>query len=273
MQNVFRYLNRIIKPVTVEDFNADVRSGPLPLVDMQDRFILYFSSKAGCTFAAKWFFEQQGLLDAAIKYDKWIHRYRIHVYYKMPSYRHDLKSVLSKRVKAIKLVRCPYQRAVSSYLHCVRNKKRHDELSPFLNRIIDNDNTFTFEEFVEFLSSIDIKTCNLHYRRQTWELETCKNLKFYRVIKLENSIEEFRNIEKELGLIETNLLRLSTSNHHIKKQGEISSYCGDVYFNSSIKSIQHYSDFYNESTMDKIAQIYDEDFRNYGYSKELALKH
>jgi len=271
MRRIKKFLNPIIKPLKVEDFYANVRSGAPPLVDSQNRFILFITAKAGCTFATKWFFEQQGLLDEALKYRKWIHAYRIQVYYKTPGYMQNLNTALSKRARKVKLVRCPFQRAVSSYLHCIRNKNRHGDISPFLGRSVDHINTFTFEEFVEFLSSIDISTCNPHYRKQTWEHEVSNRLKFYRVIKLEDSIEGFSNIEKELELEQTDLLQLSTSNHHIKKEEGKVGYCGNIYFTKDIKSIQHYSNFYNDSTMEKITQIYDDDFNHYDYSKNLTI--
>jgi len=273
MQRIIKLLNPIIKPLKVEDFYANVRSGAPPLVDSQDRFILFITAKAGCTFATKWFFEQQGLLDEALKYKKWIHAYRIQVYYKTPGYMQKLKRALSKRAKKIKLVRCPYQRAVSSYLHCIRNKNRHGDLSPFLGRSVDHINTFTFEEFVEFLYSIDITTCNPHYRKQVWEHEITNRLRFYRVIKLESSIEEFRNIEKEFNLMQTNLLQHSVSNHHIKKEEGKGGYCGNIHFTKETKSIQHYSNFYNDSTLKRIAHIYNDDFNHYGYSKYLNLNY
>ena len=109
MRRIFKSVNRIINPLTVEDIRANPRSGALPLIDSQNRFILYITPKAGCTFATKWFFEQQGILDEALRYNKWIHAYRIHVHYKKPEYWADLKRALSKRVSVIKLVRCPYQ--------------------------------------------------------------------------------------------------------------------------------------------------------------------
>ena len=71
--------------------------------------------------------------------------------------------------------------------------------------------------------------------------------------------------------MQTNLLQLSASTHHIEKEGQEGSYCGDVYFNDRTKSIQHYSNFYKDSTKSKVALIYDEDFSNYDYSRDLSL--
>jgi hypothetical protein len=236
-------------------------------VDPDSRFILFFTAKSGCTFAHRWFFEQIGKLDEALEYNKWIHRYRINKYHKDPEFKSILQTAWEKRAKNIKLVRCPFQRAVSSYLHCVRFKKLHGDISGFLDRPVDEDNTFSFEEFVKFLDSIDITKCNPHYRRQTSDLEINGRLLFYRVIKLENSIQAFSNLEKDLGLKQTDLLGLSASHHHINKGNVENSYCGDKYIKHMDKLINHYRDFYNDSTIKKITQIYAADFKSYNYSK------
>ena len=267
MFNTLNFLNRIINPLSISDFHSGVRSHALPLIDSQDRFVLFITAKAGCTFATKWFFEQQGILEEAIKYGKGVHKYRIEIYYKRPGYMGDLKRVLANRVKKIKLVRCPYQRAVSSYIHCIKKKKLQQEISQFLGRNFEKNNTFSFEEFVDFLSSIDINTCNPHYRRQTWEHEISERLKFYRIIKLENSIDEFRDLENVLGLKRTDLGDLSDSHHHIKKMGQNDSYCGNVNFDMKVNAIDHFRNFYNAHSSEMIARIYEVDFSTYNYSK------
>lgn len=127
----------------------------------------FFSAKVGSTFITKWFFEQTGKLDEAMKFSDWIHHYRIKVYYKSPQYKQDLKHALSKQVKMIKLVRCPFQRAVSAYFHCLRHEFFYKELSDFLGEAFNNDRVFIFEEFVTYLDTLDITKCNPHFRLQT----------------------------------------------------------------------------------------------------------
>ena len=93
----------------------------------------------------------------------------------------------------IKLVRCPYQRAVSSYFHSIKHEKIYKEISETFKKSVSKNHTFTFEEFVEFLSATDISKSNPHFRSQTWIHEINRRMKFYRVIKIEDSINEFRN--------------------------------------------------------------------------------
>ncbi len=56
--------------VTIDDFRTNVRFGGLPLVDPEFRFMLFFSAKVGSTFITKWFFEQTGKLDEAMKFSE-----------------------------------------------------------------------------------------------------------------------------------------------------------------------------------------------------------
>ena len=270
---MIRYLYSIRNyffPIPFQYLYPKVSSLALPLVDPESRYILFFTAKSGCTFAHKWFFEQVGKLDEALAYHGWIHRYRIVKYQKDPAYKPILKKAWENRAKNIKLVRDPFQRAVSSYLHCIRYERLHGDISVFLNRPIVEVNTFSFEEFIAFLESVDITKCNPHYRRQTSELEIQGRLLFSRVIKLENSIQGFTKLERDLGLKQTDLAHLSSSTHHINKESNTGDYCGDKFFHKSDKTINHYRDFYNDSTVKKIIQIYDVDFKAYRYSKNLG---
>lgn len=43
---------------------------------------------------------------------------------------------------------------------------------------------------------------------------------FYRIIKIENSIDEFKKLETDLSLKKTELLQHTVSKHHIEKNPE-----------------------------------------------------
>ncbi len=61
-------------------FGYDVLFLNQNLVSSDARLILGFSPKAGCSVAVKWFFYHQGLLDEALAYHRWVHRYRQDVF-------------------------------------------------------------------------------------------------------------------------------------------------------------------------------------------------
>lgn len=84
-------------------------------------------------------FFQLGLLNEALDYHHWVHNYRIDIYYKQKEYLANLNSVLSPDYLRIKLVRSPYQRAVSSYIHAIRTRYATEDLSRFLQRDVSDE--------------------------------------------------------------------------------------------------------------------------------------
>src|SRR5215813_12169016 len=90
------------------------------LIDRRHRLLLDWSAKAGCTLAIKMLFRYQGLVDEAEKVTDWVHNYRVRVYYA----RHGLathRDLIDPGLLKMKVVRDPYDRAVSSYVTAVRD--------------------------------------------------------------------------------------------------------------------------------------------------------
>lgn len=236
----------------------------LPLILPDKKICLFVNEKAGCTFATKWFFFQQGILDEALAYNEWIHRYRYDVYYKSDHYRSSFLSIFSNNFTRIKLVRSPYQRAVSSYIHAIRTKYANRELAEFLGRVIDIDNTFSFEEYLAYLEQTGVRKCNPHHRIQAEKTELSGTLKIDRLIRLEDSMPEFRRLEDEFGLLASDLTSLSQSIHH-RKRVDDEEFCGDRKFIQRERNFSQFQSFYNEKLKQKVANLYACDFKLYGY--------
>ena len=236
----------------------------LPLIYPDKKICLFVNEKSGCTFATKWLFFHLGILDEAMEYDNWIHKYRYDIYYKQDRYRLNFISIFSNKYTRMKLVRSPYQRAVSSYIHAIRTRYATQELSRFLDREVNDENTFTFEEFVAYLEKTGVRKCNPHHRAQAEKAELTGYLKIDRVVKLEGSIAEFRRIEDEYCLKPSDLDSLSKSAHHHNRI-ESNEYCGDRKFSKREKNFNQYQSFYNDELKDKIANLYASDFYQYNY--------
>ena len=236
----------------------------LPLIYPEKKIFLFVNEKAGCTFAIKWFFFQQGILEDALAYDEWIHKYRYDIYYKQDEYRLSFLAIRSNKHVRIKLVRSPYQRAVSSYIHAIKTNYANQELSEFLNREITPIKTFTFEEFVAFLEQTGVRKCNPHHRIQTEKAELNGALKIDRIIRLENAYPEFRRLENEFGLKASDLESFSQSLHH-RNRVDSNEYCGNKEYPKRERTFSQYQSFYNDALMKKIADIYACDFRQYNY--------
>lgn len=105
--NIFKKFEKILN-----------RSGLVILKDNKKKFILFLNPKAGCTVWTKMFFEHFGCLEEASSYSTWVHDYRAKVFKKR--YPISLIDILSPRYTKIKIVRNPYARVVSSYIHVMK---------------------------------------------------------------------------------------------------------------------------------------------------------
>lgn len=77
---------------------------------------ILWNAKAGCTFASKWLWFQEGLLDEALSYSPWPHEYRLQVYCRRPAYPERMGRIPELGSRALKFVRDPFDRTVSAYL-------------------------------------------------------------------------------------------------------------------------------------------------------------
>lgn len=239
-----------------------------PLVYPEKKLALFWNAKAGCTLGTKWFFFQQGLLEEAEDYDPWIHLYRARVYQQRPEYLAEIDRLPSSRYLIAKLVRSPFRRAVSSYLHAVTNRHIDKRLAACLGREIDPEQTLSYEEFVEFLSRTGVDTCDDHHRRQVTPKELSGEISLDKIIPLEDCAKGFRELETALGLPAADLPSLSRSGHH-RDYLDHGTYCGGIAYPMKTKVFGAYKDFYNDDTQEKIAEVYAEDFAAYGYDPEI----
>ena len=238
-----------------------------PLIFPEKKLCLFFTPKAGCTFATKWFFYQQGILDNALAYNPFVHDYRRDVYIKNKSYKNERKHIFSDDYTRIKLVRSPFQRAVSSYINAILSEYITKEISSFLERSLSRESRFSFEEFISFLEKIGVQNCNPHSRVQVLVEEQKNNLSFAHIVKLENSFTEFRHLEKILRLKTSDLATLSDSFHHNIKIPS-TSFNGDKVLGQINTGYYEYKSFYNDSLRERVAILYSSDFLQYGYNND-----
>lgn len=247
------------------------------LVDADQKIALFWSAKSGATFSVKWFFAQKGLLEEATAYRKFVHFYRDDVYRFSQEHQDALGHFLKNHHKyeTIKIVRHPLKRAVSSYIHAVKYDFAYDKMSHFLGRYVNSTNGFSFREFVNYLESLDIKTCNIHFQTQVHQLERRGEIIINHIVNLENSIERLSKLERNLGLRQTDLHILSRSIHHTKRT-EIKGFYGD-----QINTVDGFErknneviappakNFYDADLLSRVSKIYADDFEHYGYTSVL----
>jgi len=249
---------------------------PVPIFYPEKRLILLWNAKAGCTFAIKWMFSQMGLLQEAVKYHNWVHKYRRDIYY--ASKQHQIGIELFHKEPAsfntIKIVANPFKRAVRSYIQACIHEYEDAKLTEYLQREINPYNRFSFREFANYLTSIDVKRCNVHHKTQTSEAERKGYFNSIYIVKLEESMKEIPLLEKIFNLVKVDIQKLRNSPHHRPKY-QTSEFVGDTVMNEIFKvrkpTIPDYKQFYDTEIKAIIADVYKEDFKQYNYEDDFDL--
>lgn len=100
------------------------------------------------------------------------HRYRIEVMNQNVVYRRWRRACPMDETPFVRVIRDPYKRAVSSFHSAVTNQRIcRADISVFLGRELTQTDGFSFNEFLDFLESIDIAACDRHISQQFNALE------------------------------------------------------------------------------------------------------
>lgn len=221
------------------------------------RFIIDWTPKAACTIICKIFFDYMDELEEALKFNEWIHRSREKYYKKYGMVTRNL--LLQNNIIKIKFVRNPYSRAVSSYLHVMKNIRSFN----IFNR--EDMSFYTFLLNLEKQKYSSDTNYNDHYNLQMIDSE--KENTFHHIIKVENLEEEIKNLNKRYHI---NLNHNFTSNHHIIKNRIDINISSTKY--SQILKIPYYNNFYDEKTKNLVDKIYNDDIIRYNYTFEDFLQ-
>lgn len=150
--------------------NRLIKMSPRPLINPDARMIVIFSPKAACSNVAIWFFHHLGQGEKARKHDLWPHYYRSEVYYNSELYRDAVASDLTG-YRIVRVIRDPYDRAVSSYRHGLRTRLATRVIAPVMKELDLDKNGLSFDEFLTFLERSDLQSCNPHFRYQRHPIE------------------------------------------------------------------------------------------------------
>jgi hypothetical protein len=211
------------------------------------KLIVDWTPKCGCTSVWVMLMKNYGLLDEALKYFHFIHRYRQDIYYK--NHRVTAKKFFDDGYYKIKFVRNPYERAVSSYLHCCKTTSFKESFEKFLIMLK--------KKSWHKLTSREIQIITSHSRKQSKLTD-----KFmHEIIHIENA-----DLSKANHITGLNLSLTKHSSGHHNLYDSCTQYCGDkpyVYLKAN-----HYPDYhcyYSSKTLQRVEQIYSEDIIRYNY--------
>lgn len=231
--------------------------------------ILFWSHKSGCTSLTKWFFFQIGLLETALQHNAWIHSYR-EIFCSRDDYISRVSTEIAQNTKThYKLVRNPYERAVSSFVAFIGASLFISSLE-HLKPLLFNGG-ISFKQFLRAINEVgaSIYTIDPHFCQQyvEGEKEVVNNY-----IYLNNIEEEIRSLEKKYNLPHSPLEEFFSSVHHNprKKVKYPYSLANTLFtiesFNKIRSQFPSYDSFYDEETKQLVREIYKNDFQTYGYS-------
>ena len=223
------------------------------LILPKNKLLIDWKEKSGCTTIVKMVFKYLGILNEALKYDDWIHKYRMNVYYnnygKVNSF--NIQKGEFKDFSKIKFVRNPYSRAVSSYLHVMNNLTSYEKYN------------FRDISFHNFLIKIkDIKNPNVHWQKQSRRIEKFNKNFFDKIIKIENIEDEINDINIKYNL---NFIYKKDGKHHTKKSDGI-NFVGNSIYSKIKNNIPEYIYFYNNKIKNLVEIIYFDDLKIYNYT-------
>ncbi|UTE75467.1 sulfotransferase family 2 domain-containing protein [Rossellomorea sp. KS-H15a] len=233
-----------------------------PLYNERFPLILFWTPKSGCTTLNKWFFYQLGLIDLVEQQSQGDpHKYREFIYEKQTDYLNLLMKAISlPDKKKIKLVRNPYNRAVSSYLHTISQDWLIKEFSSNVNV------GMSFKDYLMYLKTLGERIYELdrhiapqYIRGEETFIESH--------IKLEEFNEQIKIVEKNFNLQPSPVSTLSYSPHHLSHAKVKKGNFAETIFNIDIyaKELPTTESFYNTHTIKLVNEIFNKDFHFYDY--------
>jgi hypothetical protein len=246
--------------------------GPRPLIDPRKRLIVIFSPKSACTSVVIWFLHQLGHTNAAQDYARLPHKYRVHVYYKSKLYRQAFKEDLST-YSMIRVVRDPFERAVSSFRHIHRNGSADELIAGVLKRNITTEG-LSFSEFLDLLEACDLNTCDSHYRIQRHPLEDRLSARYLINASAEDLFQRLNQIEADLKLAITDFGALEwlhsvdvAHSHKTAASPPADAYTRRFSREDALSgSWPTYAAFLTPEARERIARLYATDIQAYGTS-------
>jgi hypothetical protein len=272
---VARVVGALKLPVVVANPFATRR---LPLHAPDFPLVLLYTEKAGSGALIKWFLFQSGHLRETIEFQRGVHQLHQLVQVRQCGYRWEaLRLVASRERPILKLVRNPYDRAVSSFL-AMLSHTRDQQRNPWGRKPIaaarkrsgkpaTAEPALSFRDFVRFLArnGTERGTINGHIARQHLAGE-----RIDRIVKLEQFADEIRQIEQEFGLARSPLGWITDPhNPRSRLEREANMVCAaDLEMTSSqVRQgrFPPYEAFYEDETRQLVRKCFAIDFEAYDY--------
>lgn len=249
----------------------------VPYHDPSLPLVLLWSEKSGCTTLLKWFLHHIGKLEEATAHSDWIHDWEYDVMKADPAYDQRVAAALSAGTRAVKLVRDPFERAVSSYLMMCVLGDDSGHFTVDLRRQLRGDlygdpdvpYGFGFVDLLRWMTTQDLTTINGHLGPQSTALED--RLPELEIVRLDEFDRRFRDIERELGLEPADLGRVTSSSHHTVRADPQPARAGAIARlhlpipHGDTWPLPPASAFLDAETAELVRTLFAEDYARYGF--------
>ncbi len=182
---------------------ARLRWRPQPLLDGVRRTAVSWSAKSACTHVLIWHLERLGLLDQAEAFSSWPHDYRTQVLASSQSHQEACLRLGREgpgEWTYVKVMRDPARRCIASYRHALANGYEDRLMSCVLGRAIDHRLGFSYGNFLDYLSKINLAQCNIHHRLQRHPLDLLHFGRLYLIVIDEQDLEvSLQGIDADQG--------------------------------------------------------------------------
>lgn len=243
--------------------------------------VLLYTAKAGSGALIKWFLFQTGDLEQMADPHRGVHRFYRSIQTRRPGYGWEAFRLMVSREKPIfKLVRNPYDRAVSSFLALVLHT-RNEQPNPWgrkplaaalrhSGKPVTAEPALSFRDFLRFLAWNGTANgeVNGHVARQHLAGE---ERRIDRVIKLERFVGEIRRIETEFGLARSPIEVIGHPHNErsrLPRQTRCAACAADLEITAAHVRrgrLPAYETFYDDETRRLVRECFAADFEAYGY--------
>ena len=248
----------------------DMRTFGDDFVDYRRKVVMSWTPKAGCTQAVLMFLDDMGFKDG-IDFYGWPHDFRKTFYHRCGKINPCI--YVDDRFYRFKVVRNPYDRAVSSYLHIMKSRIVEEQFLVESIPRVTRKGEITFQDYLTYIErnsktpmEVDLHDGS-HVRKQCYDFEFYAWLEgkpiFNRIVKLEKLQEDIALVNKEAGThFKTNF-----SSFHYAKRHEEDFYVGNISYEILKTEIpRDYGLFYNQEDIDRVYRLFFADLLVYNYT-------
>lgn len=237
----------------------------LPLVHPQRRFVVVFFAKSACTSVVIWYLHTMGLLEAARTYSDWPHDFRIDRLYQRAEDAEARDTLRASQVKVLRVVRDPFERAVSSFRHALATGYAREAIQKTIG-VDTASQGLSFERFIDFLEREDLQHCDPHHRMQSHALDRLRRPDMTINVTSEDLFTKLNEFERMVGMEETDFRGLSWLQElHAQRSPTVATTTTDAYKTvfspETALSGPWPKSFLNPEARSRLARLYAEDLR------------